>query len=160
MPKLFALGLVVGMLGFAGQPAPAAEAPAEKSVLAAQDVWKEALIKKDRAAFDKVLHQDVRYGHSDGHIEDKATAIKMIVDGAAVWEGVNFADTNVRVHDKTAFVTGKVQYLERENGALSEINLVVLSVWVKEGKNWQMIARQATRPTPAKVLQPAPAAKK
>jgi hypothetical protein len=33
---------------------------------------------------------------------------------------------------------------------------------VKEAKGWQMIARQATRPVPAKVLQAsaAPAAKK
>jgi ketosteroid isomerase-like protein len=163
MSKLVALGLVIGSLGLVGIVAPlarAADAGAEKAVLAAQDAWKQALIKKDRAAFDKVLHPDLRYGHSDGHIEDKATAIKMIVDGAADWQAVNFADTNVRVLGNTAFVTGKVQYLEREHGQLSEINLVVLSAWVKEARGaWQMIARQATRPAPAKVLEPATAKK-
>jgi hypothetical protein len=163
MPKLtvrvlsLSLALVVAVLApraFAG------DAGAEKAVLAAQDAWKQALIKKDRAGFDKVLHPDLRYGHSDGHIEDKATAIKMIVDGAATWEKVNFGDTNVRVVGTTAFVTGKVQYLERENGALSEINLVVLSAWVKGKNDWQMIARQATRPTPAKVVEAAAEKKK
>jgi ketosteroid isomerase-like protein len=159
MSKLVALFLAVGLVGFVGQPVMAKDAGAEKNVLAALDVWKEALIKKDRAGFEKVLHKDLQYGHSDGHIEDKATAIKMIVDGAANWEAVNFADTKVQLKGDTAFVTGKVQYLERENGQLAEINLVVLSAWVKEGKSWQMIARQATRPTPAKILQAAAAKK-
>jgi ketosteroid isomerase-like protein len=164
MSKRFALALLaVGFFGVVAghnRPALASDAAAEKAVLAAQDMWKQAVIKKDRAAFDKVLHPDLRYGHSDGHIEDKATAIKMIVDGAAVWEAVNFADTTVRVNGNTAFVTGKVQYVERENGQLAEVNLVVLSAWVKEPKGWQMIARQSTRPTPAKILQAAPAVKK
>lgn len=159
VPMGLAASLALALVGaFVAAPAHAGDAAAQ-AVLAAQDVWKQALVKKDRAAFDKVLHADLRYGHSDGHIEDKATAIKMIVDGAAVWEAVNLADTNVRVRGNAAFVTGKVQYLERENGQLHEINLVVLSVWVKEGKGWQMIARQATRPTPAKLVQPAAAKK-
>ena len=157
-----------GVIGRLALPAPALAkegkeskaGAAETAVLAAQEDFKQALIKKDRAGFEKVLHADLRYGHSDGHIEDKATAIKMIVDGAANWESVNFADTNVRLRGDTAFVTGKVQYLEREKGQLFDINLVVLSVWVKEGKRWQLLARQATRPVPAKTLQTAAAAKK
>jgi ketosteroid isomerase-like protein len=163
MSKHVALGLMLGVVGLIGRPALANDGGGPQwAVLAAQDAWKQALIKKDRAGLDKVLHKDLRYGHSDGHIEDKATAIKNIVEGGATWEAVNLADTKVALRGNTAFVTGKVQYLEREKSELAEINLVVLSVWVKEGKGWQMIARQATRPVPAKILQAAatPAAKK
>ena len=53
------------------------EEDAQNAVLAALETWKQAMIKKDRAAVEKVLHPDLSYGHSDGHLEDKATAIKM-----------------------------------------------------------------------------------
>ena len=134
---------------FTALAAPARAAnPAEKPVLAALDVWKQAVIKKDKAAFEKVLHPDLVYGHSDGHLEDKATAIDKIVNGPAVWEAIDLSDTKVHVRGDTAFVTGKADYRERENGKVTVVHLAVLSVWVKGPAGWQMIARQATRPTP------------
>jgi len=140
--------LTIGLFVLFATPA-AASTPEEKSVLAAMDTWKQAMIKKDRAAFDKVLHPELLYGHSNGDLEDKALAIKHVVDGAATWEEITFADTKVRVRGNTAMVTGKVQYRERETGKLEVVNLAVLSVWVKGAQGWQMIARQATRPTPS-----------
>jgi ketosteroid isomerase-like protein len=152
------LALTVSLVSLLAAPLAAAADPAEKPVLAALETWKQALIKKDRAAFEKVLHPDLVYGHSDGHFEDKATCIKMIVDGKAVWEAVDFADTKVTIRGgNTAFVTGKVEYREREDGKLFQIKLAVLSVWVKGPQGWQMIARHATRPTPAVTLGAAPA---
>jgi ketosteroid isomerase-like protein len=154
------LALAFGLSALLAAPALAAN-PDEKAVLAAMDAWKQAMIKKDRAAFDKVLHPDLVYGHSNGNLEDKAVAIKQVVDGAATWEEITFTDTKVRVRGTTAMVTGKVQYREREAGKLEVVNLAVLSVWVKGAPGWQMIARQATRPTPS-VITPiaAPPAKK
>ena len=126
-----------------------AVAPAEKEVLAAMETWKQAMVTKDRAKFDKVLHPDVSYAHSSGLIETKAQAIDHVVKGTAVWEAVNFADTRVRVLGNTALVTGKVDYHQRSKDKLTVINLLVLSVWLKGPQGWQMVARQATRPTPA-----------
>jgi ketosteroid isomerase-like protein len=140
-------------------PATAAHAnPEEKAVLAAMETWKQAMLKKDRAAFEKVLHPELVYGHSNGNLEDKAQAIKHVVDGTATWEEVTFTDTKVRVRGTTAFVTGKVQYKERETDRREVVNLAVLSVWVKGAQGWQMFARQATRPTPS-VITPLSAKK-
>jgi hypothetical protein len=125
-----------------------AGAPAEKEVLDAMDVWKQAMIKKDRAAFEKVLHPDLTYGHSSGAVETKTQTVEHLVNSKANYVAINFADTKVRVQGKTALVTGKVDYQERANGKDTTINLVVLSVWVKGPPGWQMIARQATKPAP------------
>lgn len=149
--------LTVGLFVLFATPAWAAS-PDETSVLAAMDTWKQAMIKKDRAAFDKVLHPELVYGHSNGNLEDKALAIKHVVDGAATWEDITFTDTKVRVRGNTAFVTGKVQYRERETAKLEVVNLAVLSVWSKGPQGWQMLARQATRPTPS-TITPIPAKK-
>src|SRR4051812_30445267 len=93
-------------------PVPASAAPAEKEVLASLDAWKTAMMKKDRGAFDKVLHPDLTYGHASGKVETKAEAIDHVVASKATYTAINFADTKVRVQGKTAFVTGKVDYQE------------------------------------------------
>ena len=45
----------------------------EKDVLGAMDAWKQATMKKDRAALDKLLHPDLTYSHSSGKTQTKAT---------------------------------------------------------------------------------------
>ena len=139
-------------LGFAGlavtATAPALAAPAEAEVMAAMDVWKQAMIKKDKAAFDKVLHPDLRYGHASGKIETKAEAIQHITSAEGGYTNITFSDTKVMVQGKTAIVTGKVDYLERAHGKEGLVHLVVLSVWTKGPQGWQMLARQSTKPPP------------
>lgn len=119
---------------------------AEKDVLAAMESWKQAMLKKDRAAFDRVLHPDLSYGHSSGLIETRAQAIQHVTTSAATYDAINFADTQVRVHGDTALVTGKVELHQRSHEKVNVVNLVVLSVWAKTPQGWQMIARQSTRP--------------
>jgi ketosteroid isomerase-like protein len=148
---MVALGV---LLAFA---APArAGGSADKDVLAAMDVWKEAMLKKDRAAFDKVLHPDLTYGHASGVVETKAQAIEHVVGNAGTYVAINLTDTKVRVQGNTALVTGKAEYVERIKDKETRSNLVVLSVWLKGRGGWQMIARQATKPPPAPAA-PAPA---
>jgi ketosteroid isomerase-like protein len=133
-------------------------ATAEGEVLAAQDLWKQAMLKKDAATFDKVFHPDLTYGHSSGLVETKAQAIKHVLGGEGTYQAINFSDTRVHVQGSTAMVSGKVEYREHAHGKDSSSNLVVLSVWVKDRGGWQMIARQATKPTPP--ATPAATAKK
>jgi ketosteroid isomerase-like protein len=154
--SIVALG---SFLVIAAPLAATAAPPAEKEVLASLDAWKTAMMKKDRAAFDKVLHPDLTYGHASGKVETKAEAIDHIVASKATYTAINFADTKVRVQGKTAMVTGKVDYLEKgADGKENATNLVVLSVWVKGSPGWQMIARQATKPTPPAAPKAAAAA--
>jgi ketosteroid isomerase-like protein len=140
---ILALGLSLALA------APALGASADKEVLAAMDAWKQAMIKKDKAGFEKLYHPDLAYGHSSGVVETKEQAIQHVLGGEGTYTAINFGpDTKVRVHGNTAFVTGKVDYQERAHGKDNVVNLVVLSVWMKSGPGWQMIARQATKPTP------------
>ena len=128
-------------------PASAATTP-EQEVLAAQDLWRQAMTKKDRAAFEKVLHPDLRYGHSSGLIETKAQAIQHVLGSTAIWERIEFQDTVVKIQGDTAIVTGKVDVHQRGTKNRTLIKLVVLSIWKKGTPGWQMLARQATRPEP------------
>jgi ketosteroid isomerase-like protein len=126
-------------------PPVAFASPAEKEVLEAMDLWKQAMLKKDVAAFDKVFHPDLTFGHSSGLMENKTQATDHVVKSTTVYEDVRFADTKVSVIGNTALVTGKVKYLKHPKDQQVIVqDLVVLSVWVKTAKGWQMRARQAT----------------
>jgi ketosteroid isomerase-like protein len=141
MPRLV-LAFALFTLGV--QPAIAAS-PADKDVLAAMELWRQAMLKKDVAAFDKVFHPDLTYGHSSGLIENKTQAIDHVVKSTTVYKEVTFADTKVSVTGNTALVTGKVQYLKQPKDQKEIVQeLVTLSVFVKNTKGWQMRARQAT----------------
>ncbi|HEY0713609.1 MAG TPA: nuclear transport factor 2 family protein [Polyangia bacterium] len=125
----------------------------DKAVLDALDAWKTAMVKKDRAAFEKLYHPDLVYAHSSGKTEDKAAAIAAVVDGPSSWDAINLVDTKVKLSGKTAIVTGRMEYHQRENGGAPQlVNLVVMTTWTKAGKGWQMLSRQAAKlPAPAPV---------
>ncbi len=128
--------------------AAAADTKAEKEVLAAMDAWKQATMKKDGAALEKLLHNDLTYSHSNGRTESKAEVVKSVTTGKATFEAIDFADTTVRVYGKTALAKGKVTIRSSADGKSSAAFLNILHVWVKGSQGWQMVARQATRLTP------------
>jgi ketosteroid isomerase-like protein len=134
------------------QPAFAASS-GEKAVLSALDNLKEAMLKKDRAALEKILHPDLTYGHSSATVETKAQAIAHIVDGLG-WEAIELADTTVRLQGNVAIVNGKADLHQRNKDKPTTVaKLLVLTVWIKGPQGWQLIARQAVRrPDDAQVL--------
>lgn len=118
---------------------------AEKAVLAALDSLSEAMVKQDKAALEKLFHADLSYAHSSAMVETRAQAIPHIVDGAG-WEKIELSDTTVRLQGNVAIVNGKSDMFQRNKGKPTTISkLVVLTVWVKSPKGWQLIARQAVR---------------
>ena len=138
----------------------AADSPdkAEQAVRGAMETWRQAMLTKDAAAFDKVFHPDLRYGHSIGLIESKQQATEHVLKSTTVYKKVELTDTQVKLYGDTALVTGKAHYEKHPKGApVLHQHLVVLSVWVKTPKGWQMIARQSTEPNPT---PPAATAKK
>jgi ketosteroid isomerase-like protein len=119
--------------------------PGDKAVLAALDAWKEAMLKKDRAALEKIFHADLSYGHSSAALENKAEAIAHVVDGLG-WEAIELSDTTVRLRGNVALVNSKTDMHQRNKDKPTTISkLLVLTVWMKGPQGWQMIARQAVR---------------
>jgi ketosteroid isomerase-like protein len=150
---VLSLALLAMMTAVAGPAEAAKDQSDEKAVEDALEAWRQAMLKKDRPAFEKIYHQDLVYAHSAGKTENKQQAIASVVDGPSSWEQVNFSDTKIHLSGKIALVTGKVEYHQRDSGTLQVVPLVVMTVWSKGPKGWQMLARQASKLPP-----PAPAA--
>jgi len=152
MRKLIPVSSAIFLFIVAAQPAFAASS-GEKEVLAALDGLKQAMLKKDRAALEKIFHADPTYGHSSATVENKLQAIAHIVDGLG-WEAIELADTTVRLQGKVAIVNSNADFHQRNKDKPTTIaKLLILTVWVKGPQGWQLIARQAVRrPDDAQVI--------
>ena len=115
-------------------------------VLKTMETWKQAILKKDAAALDRLLHPDLLYSHSDGRTETKADILKALPNT----QSIKFGESSVRVYGNTALVKGPLEIVNvAANGSTTTLNLSVLQVWVKGAKGWQLVGRHSTRLTPA-----------
>jgi ketosteroid isomerase-like protein len=128
------------------QPSPDA---ARKEVLAASDALNQAIMKKDAAALQKLLHDDLTYAHSAGLQQTKAEVIQAAM-GSTTTEAIDFSDTTVRVYGNTALVKAHVELRNNNGGKATTNHLNILFVWIKGPGGWQLVARQASQqPLPA-----------
>jgi ketosteroid isomerase-like protein len=142
MKEVILTVLTAGALFAASNPA------AEKEVLAALDTWRNAVMKRDRAAYDKILHPDLTYALSNGAVETKEQQFKHMMESSVTYEAVPVSDTRVHLHGANIALTPtKMEFHQRsKDGKLAIIKMQVLMVWMKTPRGWQLIGRQSTRP--------------
>src|SRR5437763_9244492 len=119
------------LLSMAVLSAAGSDSKGEKAVLTAMDAWKQAAIKKDRAALEKLLHNDLTYTHSSGMNQTKADVLESVLNGKATVEAIEFAGNTVRVYGDTALVKGKVNITNNTDGKSTTARLDILHVWTK-----------------------------
>ncbi|MBI2685030.1 MAG: nuclear transport factor 2 family protein [Acidobacteria bacterium] len=138
---LLALAGAVLLTG-AGAPDPGAV----KEVTAAMESLKQAMIKKDGAALEKLLGDELTYTHSAGQEETKAEFIKSIASGKSIVERLDLSKPSVRVYGSTALYKSGVDLY---HSSTNIVHMNILHVWVKGPSGWKLVARQATRLNPA-----------
>lgn len=104
-----------------------------------------ALLSKDSVALDKLMVDDVSYGHSTALIQNKAALIHAVKDGEQDYKSIEPSDMNVRVYDNTAIVTMKFKASLTNMGKPVDLNLIVQLTWVKLKGDWKLVSRQATK---------------
>jgi hypothetical protein len=114
----------------------------QDEVLAAMDVYKNAMIQRDGKALDRVLSDDLAYTHSAGQFQDKTAVIDSIVNKKTTVQRMEFSNTTVRLYGNVALVKGRVDLWHSPTVI---VHMNVLHVWVKRPQGWQMVCRQATR---------------
>jgi ketosteroid isomerase-like protein len=134
MKTLLLTTLALG-LSFSGY----ADTADEAAVRAAHENFVKAAKAGDGAALEKIFADGLQYSHSSTKLENKKEAIAALVKAKGDFE----------VHSQTIHVYGKAATIRAKvtahGGADGDIPLTVLLVWVKNGKNWQLVERQTTR---------------
>jgi hypothetical protein len=117
----------------------------EKEVAEAVENLRLQMINPDSLKLAALVSDKLSYGHSGGHIEDKAAFIQTLVSGKSDFVTIDLSEQQITVVDKMAIVRHILNATNNDGGKPGTVKLSILSVWYKEKGGWKLIARQAVK---------------
>jgi len=146
LPRLLAL-----FLAFAGALR-AADAAVLAALRAADDERVAAIIAADGPRLNAVFSDELRYAHSNGKIDTKASYRDSLVSRATVYAKFDYAQRDFTLVAPTvALMTGRALLQAGPAAAVAAVDLNFLAVWRLEDGRWRFLSWQSCRnPAPAK----------
>ena len=137
--------LIIGLLGVI--PAFAASAD-EDAVAKSVEAFRAAQFALDAKALDALCAAELSYSHSDGRVEDKATFLKNATTNRnAKTLSLTYQDPKIRVVGTAAIV--RFNWVSESeaiaDGKKSSTKLHILMNWQKQGADWKLLSRAATK---------------
>ena len=144
--RQFALpALAIGLLGVV--PAVAASAD-DEAVAKSVEAFRAAQFALDAKALDALCAAELSYSHSDARVEDKATFIKnATTNRSAKALSLAYQTPKIRVVGPAAIVrfTWVSESEAIADGKKSANKLHILMNWQKQGADWKLLSRAATK---------------
>lgn len=116
-----------------------------QTVEASVETLKNLMVNPTEKGLDAIAHKDLTYGHSSGKIENKAEFIDQLVSKRSDFRKVEFLEQKVYTEGKTAIVRHILEAETFDGGKPGNVKIKILLVWVKDKRNWKLIARQAVK---------------
>jgi hypothetical protein len=154
---LLRLALAAAALALAAASARASDAP-EPTVLAAvraaDDERVAATLAADRARLGAVLSDSLRYAHSNGAVDTKASFIESVTGGRTSYRSIHYTErVFVPAAPGVLLMHGRALVEVRAGAQDLRLDLGFLAVWRRENGVWRFLAWQSNR------IPPPPAAK-
>ena len=122
-----------------------AQSKQETAVANAVEQLRKAMVAADSVMLDNLTMDELSYGHSGGHVDDKKEFIQKITSGKSDFLSINLSEQTITLSGKTAVVRHKLNAFTNDNGKPGEVHLLVLLVWQKTDGKWKLLARQAVK---------------
>jgi len=117
----------------------------EKAVAAAVENLRKAMVDPDKATLEKLTSADLSYGHSSGKVQDQAAFTDALVSGASDFVSIELTDQTIKITGNTAVVRHVLTAATNDGGKAGNVKIAVLLVWIKQSKEWKLLARQAVK---------------
>jgi ketosteroid isomerase-like protein len=118
-----------------------ANAATVRAITRLEEEWITAVIKRDAAAFNRLLAPAFVYTEDD-RVYSKAQLIKEVTTGTDTVTAGRNEDLVVRVHGNTAIATGWLVLIGRSGGKPFERRYRYTDTWMRDGPRWRVIAAQ------------------
>jgi ketosteroid isomerase-like protein len=146
MKRFVTFGGAALLLAISSLPARGADTKGvEKAIIQMEKDWTEAGIKKDAAAFDRIVADDWISVDFEGNVVNKAAAIADLKSGASSSASVDLGELKVRVYGDTAIVIGSDTEKSTYKGKDSSGHYVWTDVFVKRNGRWQAVSSQSVK---------------
>jgi len=128
-----------------------ASTPSLAAVSAADDVRVSAMLKPNKAALDATLSDDLRYAHSNGKVDTKASLTASLLAGEAKYLSYKYSErTFTFPAPNVALMTGRLEVQAVVDGVSMTTGIGYLAVWRLEQGKWKFLAWQSCKIPPAK----------
>ncbi|WP_354115622.1 nuclear transport factor 2 family protein [Bradyrhizobium sp. LA7.1] len=116
-----------------------------EAVARSVEAFRLAQIAADPKALRALCADDLSYSHSSGFLEDKAAFIANATDGKTEFLSITYKDPTIKIVGPVAIV--RFHWLaEMMTGGQKVANsLHILMNWLKQGDDWKLLSRSATK---------------
>ena len=139
MLSVLALGALSALPALAGAD--------EDAITRNLEAFRSAQVAANAAALTALSAPELSYGHSDGRVEDRATFVANATAGKSTFLSLAYRNPAIRVVGNTAIIRfnwlGEQQAVA--DGSKTSTNLHILMIWQKQGEDWKLLARGATK---------------
>jgi Domain of unknown function (DUF4440) len=124
-----------------------AQSKNEKAVTNAVERLRKSMIDGNKAELENLVSDQLSYGHSGGHIDDKKEFVEKLSSGKSDFVTIDLSEQTISICGKTAIVRHKLNATTNDGGKSGEVHLLVMLVWQKKSGKWKLLARQAVKMT-------------
>lgn len=118
----------------------------EGAVTERVEAFRTAQMAADAKALEALAASELSYSHSDGRVEDRAAFVAGATNGKSKFTKLEYREPKVSVINDAAIV--RFHWVGEQvstEGKTSNTNLHILMVWQKQGSDWKLLARSATK---------------
>jgi ketosteroid isomerase-like protein len=115
----------------------------EKEILGLEDKRFAAMLTRDFAGLDKVVHEELLYTHSSGVTDTKASWIESMRSGRVKYKSVQCSERQVRFFGEVALVRGRAAIEADIGGEAKSLRLLFLNAWTRTPQGWKFVAWQS-----------------
>ena len=144
MKPAILVAFVLSTIGF-GPAVAVAQSQAEQELMQVEKDWCAAEVKRDGAAYGRIIADDYTGIGSRGITETKAEAIASLKNMTTATTSCVNGNMKVRVYGDAAVVTGLVTRSgTNKDGAYNNRQVLFTDVFVRRDSRWQCVASQGT----------------
>ena len=115
------------------------------AVIALDKQRMDAMAKKDVAALNTLIAEDLIYTHSSARLDTKKTLIGAMESGSTVYTSVMPSDVVAQDLGETVVLTGVAAISVMSGGKPNSFRVRFTDVWARRGAAWQMVTWQSTK---------------
>ena len=142
LPAL-ALGLTLGLVSVVPALAGADEDAVAKNV----EAFRAAQAAGNAEGIASLCAEELSYSHSSGAVDDKAALLAGVKNAKYKWTSLEYKDPAIRIVGPAAIVrfnfVGEQEFAA--DGKKVPQNLHILMNWQKQGSDWKLLSRSATK---------------
>ena len=118
----------------------------EDAVLKNVEAFRAAQAAGNAEALVSLLAEELSYSHSNAKIDTKASLLDGVAKANYKWTSLEYKDPTVRIVGPAAIVRFNfVGEQEFTDGKKTPQNLAILMNWQKQGNDWKLLSRAATK---------------